>query len=193
MKTASEIILIGGSAGAFPIISKLLENLPDNFETAICIVIHRNKDFQTNIEKNLSLKLKRNIRSVTDKMPICQNFVYFAPAGYHLIIEPNYTFSLDISEYVHYSRPSIDVLFETAAQVYKDKCTAILLSGANSDGANGIKAVEDFNGKIYIQDPDKAFINTMPAAGKKLTRNPTILSVDEIIAYFKQLKLSSHE
>lgn len=187
MAIATEIILIGGSAGSYGLIAELLEQLPITFEPAICIILHRNRRYDTQIEKSLSRKLKRNIVSAIDKMDICKNYVYFAPAGYHLMIEPNFTFSLDSSEHINYSRPSIDVLFETAAQIYKEKCTAFLLSGANSDGARGLKIIEEFGGKIIIQDPAQASIRTMPLAGQRESHQPLIWGNDQIVSYFNNL------
>jgi two-component system chemotaxis response regulator CheB len=187
MPIATEIILIGGSAGSYTLIAELLEQLPSYFQAAICIVLHRNKQYDTQIEKSLSRKLRRNILSAVDKMDICMNHVYFAPAGYHLLVEPDSTFSLDGSEHINYSRPSIDVLFETAAQIYKDKCTAFLLSGANSDGARGLHVIEEYGGKIIIQDPNQAPIQTMPLAGQRETINPEIWNDSQIISFFNKL------
>lgn len=191
VESASEIILIGGSAGSYALIADLLESLPVNFEAAICIVLHRNKQYDTQIEKSLSRRLLRNISPAIDKMDICKNYVYFAPAGYHLMVEPNCTFSLDGSEHINYSRPSIDVLFETAAQIYRERCTAFLLSGANSDGARGLSVVEDFGGKIIIQNPESAPISTMPLAGIKETQNPNIWDDAQIVSFFKNLNKQS--
>lgn len=187
MAIASDIIIIGGSAGSYTLIAGLLEQLPFNFEAAICIVLHRNRHYDTKIEKSLSRKLNKNIIPVIDKMDICKNHVYFAPAGYHLLIEPNNTFSLDCSEHINYSRPSIDVLFETAAQIYADRCTAFLFSGANSDGAKGLRVIENYGGKIIIQDPAQSIIRTMPLAGIRETKSPTVWKDDEILSFFKNL------
>jgi len=187
MAIAEEIILIGGSAGSYALIAELLENLPITFEPAICVVLHRNRRYDTQIEKSLSRKLNRNIVSTIDKMDICKNYVYFAPAGYHLMIEPNFTFSLDGSEHINYSRPSIDVLFETAAQIYQQRCTAFLLSGANSDGAKGLRLVEDFGGNIIVQDPAQAAIRTMPLAGQRESLQPSLWSNAQIVSFFNNL------
>lgn len=184
---ASEIILIGGSAGSYNLINEILEILPSNLEYAICIALHRNPSFPTKIETSLSKKLKRPILSVVDKMQIRKNHVYFAPPAYHLLVEPNFTFSLDSSEPINFSRPSIDVLFQTCAQVYGEKCIAFLLSGANSDGAVGLKTIEDFGGKTFIQDPKEAIIDTMPLAGITLSSKANIVRNQEIINYFYAL------
>lgn len=185
---ADKIVLIGGSAGSFLLMTEILEHLPARIDYAICIVIHRSPTFTTKIERNLAEKLNRPVISVTDKMEIKKGDIYFAPPGYHLLVEPDLTFSLDSSEPVNYAKPSIDVLFETAAQVYQDNCQAFLLSGANSDGAHGLKTVEDFGGKIFIQDPHEALINTMPLSGLKESNTVTVLKNHEIIHYFATLQ-----
>lgn len=188
MAIAKEIILVGGSAGSYPLITTFLGQLPSYFEQAICIVLHRNKKFETQIESSLAKKLQRNITSVYNNMKIQKNYVYFAPAGYHLLVEPDYRFSLDCSEYINYSRPSIDVLFETAAQIYKKSCTAFLLSGANADGAQGLALVEAFGGRAIVQNPECAIIDTMPRAGIKATTGALVWNDEQIISFFKDLK-----
>lgn len=184
METAAKIVIIGGSAGSFNLITEILENVPATINYALCVVIHRNPTFTTKIETSLSKKLNRPILSVTDKMEINKGFIYFAPAGYHLLVEPNHTFGLDCSEPVNFSKPSIDVLLETAAQVYGENCTALLLSGANTDGAHGLKVVESFGGRAYIQDPKDALISTMPLSGIQEVNAAIILGNKEIIHHF---------
>lgn len=186
MEKADKIMVIGGSAGSFDLITEILEKLPRTITYALCIVIHRNPTFTTKIEANLSKKLNRPILSVTDKMEINKGHIYFAPPGYHLLVEPDQTFGLDSSEHVNFSKPSIDVLLETAAQVYGTKCAALLLSGANTDGAHGLKVIESFGGKPYIQDPKEALINTMPLSGIQEVNMATILKNKEIIHHFSQ-------
>src|SRR5690606_1906611 len=147
MNKAKDIVLIGGSAGSYTLIVQILEALPQRFDAAIAIVIHRNPRFTTKIEETLSIKLRRSVIQPRDKTAIAPNIIYFAGPGYHLLVEPDWTFSVDVSERIHFSRPSIDVLFDTAAEVYQDRCTAFLLSGANQDGADGIRRVRDMGEK----------------------------------------------
>lgn len=182
--SAKNIVLIGGSAGSLLLITEILENLPKKIDYALCIVIHRSPVFSTGIENNLSKKLNRTIIAVTDKTPIKEGTIYFAPPGYHLLIEPNRSFALDSSEEVNYSRPSIDVLFQTCAQVYGKNCRAFLLSGANTDGAHGLKTIEEFGGSTFIQNPEDALIDTMPKSGILESNTATILKNQEIIRYF---------
>lgn len=181
---ADRIVLIGGSAGSLLLITKILESLPARLTYALCILIHRSPIFNTKIENTLSKRLNRDIVSIKDKMKINEGTVYFAPPGYHLLIEPDKTFALDCSEHVNYAKPSIDVLFETCAQVYRENCAAFLLSGANTDGARGLRTIVDFGGKTFIQAPDEALIDTMPLSGIQESRTSTILKNQDIICYF---------
>jgi two-component system chemotaxis response regulator CheB len=180
--------LVGGSAGSYDPIINILEALPASVSMALCFVIHRNPNYETRIETSLSQRLNRKIVSVIDKTEIHKNCVYFAPPGYHLLVEPDYTYALDTSEPVNYSRPSIDVLFETAAEVYGRKCTAVLLSGANTDGARGITKVLENGGKAIIQNPNEATISTMPEYALQINPTAIVRTTSDIVSYFGQLK-----
>ncbi|SRR5690606_19148345 len=188
--SAQKIILIGGSAGSYNLIWDILHVLPREISSAICVVIHRNPNFDTQIEASLSRRLERNVISVVDKTEIRNNNIYFAPPGYHLLIEPDLTFSLDSSEPVNYSRPSIDVLFETTAEIYGKNCMAFLLSGANTDGGKGLMSIDANGGKIFVQDPEEAAIDTMPKYALEINPNAKILSKAAIIDFFRNLDQS---
>lgn len=188
MDKAQHIILIGGSAGSYNVIVEIIEALPQTFHAAVIVVVHRNPKFRTKIEETLSLKLKRPVAEARDKEDILENNIYFATPGYHLLIEPNQTFSLDISERVQFSRPSIDVLFESAADAYGQNCTAFLLSGANKDGAQGIKHIRSQGGTTYVQSPTDALISVMPESAIRLTDKVKVYNNEEIISYFRNLK-----
>lgn len=185
MRRAQEIIVIGGSAGSYDPILAILDALPTHIPQALCFIIHRNPRYETQIENSLTARLQRNVISTIDKTPIEPNHIYFAPPGYHLLIEPDYTFALDISDAVNYSRPSIDVLFESAAEIYRENCTAILLSGANTDGGKGLKKILRFGGKAIVQSPDEAYIDTMPRYALRINPQAIELSTDDIISYFR--------
>lgn len=188
MEKADKIILIGGSAGSYDPILDILEKLPPTVPQALCFVIHRNPNYETRIETSLSRRLNRSVISVMDKIEIKKNHIYFAPPGYHLLIEPDYTFSLDSSEPVNYSRPSIDVLFESAAEIYRQNCTAVLLSGANTDGTKGIAKVIENGGNTVIQHPSDAKIDTMPLYAIHHNPMATVLSTFDIVSFFSNLK-----
>lgn len=184
---AKNIIVVGGSAGAYEVIVDILDHLPAYFSAAIVVVLHRNSKYETKVESSLSRRLNRKVTSVKDKLPILADNIYFAPPGYHLMVEPDHRFSLDISEPVQFSRPSIDVFFASVADVYKTNTTAFLLSGANTDGANGLKRLAELGATCYVQSPEEAKIDTMPKSGQKVSKNVTTLTNAKIITYFSLL------
>ena len=192
--TAPLLVAIGGSAGAYELVVEILENLPTRFDAAIVIVLHRNSKYETRIESSLSDRFGREIRAIRDKMPILTNEIYFAPPGYHTLVEPDFIFSLDVSDPVQYSRPSIDVFFESVADVYQDRCVALLLSGANKDGANGFRALIRHGASCYVQQPEEALISTMPQAGLDVHSKVIPWNYHEIINFFRNnLKTETHE
>lgn len=169
-----DIVVIGGSAGSIPIICDLLQALPKPFGGTVILVVHRLKNTPSELHKLfLGDPVNYVVCEPNDKDPIRPGYVYLAPQNYHLLIETDETFSLDYSEPVHYSRPSIDVTFESVARVFTNRATAILLSGANRDGADGIGRILSFGGVGIIQDPTTADYPAMPlAAGEQ---NPRVL------------------
>ncbi|WDF68101.1 chemotaxis protein CheB [Sphingobacterium oryzagri] len=185
---ADEIVVIGGSAGSYNLIVEIIEALPTQYAAAIIIVIHRNPKFTTKIEQTLATRLQRPISQADDKAPILKSAVYFAVPGYHLLIEPDRTFSLDNSELIQFSRPSIDVLFESAAEVYERKCAAFLLSGANKDGSDGISLVQQLGGHAVVQSPEDALITTMPEHAIRTNDQINIYSDQQILSFFRNLK-----
>lgn len=185
---ASHILLVAGSAGAYELIVEILDHLPEHFEAAIIIVLHRNSKYETRIETSLSKRLNRNVFSIKDKVPMLANNIYFAPPGYHTLLEKGKHFALDISEPVQFSRPSIDVLFESVAEIYADITTAFLLSGANTDGTNGLKALLNAGATCYVQDPKDAVIDTMPKSALAVSQKIQMLNNEQIINYFSLIK-----
>ncbi|MFD1768510.1 chemotaxis protein CheB [Sphingobacterium suaedae] len=188
MSKATDIVLIGGSAGSYNLILDIMEALPVFFTSAIIVVIHRNPKYTTKIEETLSSRLNRTIIQAGDKTDIEPGRIYFAVPGYHLLIEPDSTFSLDLSERVQFSRPSIDVLFETASDVYATHCTAFLLSGANQDGTDGIHRVKHMGGKAIVQSPEDALISIMPEHAIQANKEIDIFTDAQIISFFRHLK-----
>ncbi|MFL9482275.1 chemotaxis protein CheB [Chitinophagaceae bacterium LWZ2-11] len=138
-----DLIIIGGSAGSLNIIEEILAALPSTFEIPIIIIIHRMRNVLSEMDKLLSVGTgNKKVIEPEDKTPLKSNYIYLAPQNYHLLIEEDRTLSLDYSEQINFSRPSIDVSFESAAKVFKNKLLAILLSGANKDG--GIRHSTNF-------------------------------------------------
>ena len=161
IKRKISLLVIGGSAGSLDVIMQFLGVLPPPDMLAIIIVVHR-KNADSILVELLSGLTTWNVKEAEEKEPIEAGTIYLAPPDYHLLIEMDKTLSLDFSEKVHYSRPSIDVSFETAAEAYGPELACLLLSGANADGVEGLKAVQHFGGITLVQDPEEATVSYMP-------------------------------
>lgn len=184
-----DIVAIGGSAGSLPALITLLEAMPPTFDYAVVIVLHRLKNVMSEMDKVLTENANKIIiREPEDKEPIRNNNIYLAPQNYHLLIEDDFTFSLDYSELVLYSRPSIDVTFECVAANYRHRAMGILLSGANSDGANGLSMIIDYGGIGIVQDPETAEYPTMPYAAINKNKKALIQSTEQIVHSIKVLQ-----
>lgn len=181
----SELLVLGGSAGSFKHIYNAVRVFPDNLDKAVLIVLHRRKNFFSEIENLFAQNSRMSLREVSDKDVIKKNTVYIAPANYHTLIESKDSFGLDVSEAVWYSKPSIDVSFECAAEVFKNKCTAVLFSGANQDGAKGLLSLRNNGGLTIAQDPEEAEMPEMPQAAIKLQAAEYILRTNDILDLFK--------
>ena len=181
----SEMLLLGGSAGSFKSIYSAVQTFPANLNKAVLIVIHRKKNFLSDIENLFAENSRMLLREVNDKDCINPKTVYIAPANYHTLIEKEKCFGLDVSEAVWYSKPSIDVSFECAADVYKNKCTAVLFSGANQDGAKGLLSLRNNGALTIVQDPDEAEMPEMPQAAINLNAANYILRTEDIFQLFK--------
>ena len=182
LKSKIELVVIGGSAGSFNVLLDLIPKLKTPIDFAIVVVLHRKSGSNTSISEVFNLKTKINVFECEDKDSLTVGNLYFAPADYHLLIENDRTFSLDYSEKINYSRPSIDVTFKVAADSYGEKMAAILLSGANSDGAQGLWYVHQKNGTTIVQDPLSSEIDVMPKEALKLFKPDFVANVDEISA-----------
>jgi two-component system chemotaxis response regulator CheB len=174
-------IVIGGSAGCGTLIRQILTDLPKDFTVPMIIVRHlRHDDIDENYMDMLSEMYSINMREPEDKEPINESTVYLAPPGYHLMIEEDRTFSLNVDEKIHYTRPSIDVLFESAASVFGSQLTGILLSGSNSDGASGLCSIKKNNGLAIIQDPKTAEFPQMPESVLEKCEIDHMYKIDQI-------------
>lgn len=180
-------VVIGGSAGSFQGITKILAMLPDDFPLPIIMCLHRLKHVRNGFVEALSIKSVKPVTEPYDKESIKKGNVYLAPANYHMSVELGNTFSMSTEDMINNSRPSIDVTLETAAYVYKQKLVGILLSGANRDGAWGMKKIKDRGGLTIVQDPAECMIDTMPTAALKLTEIDYQLKIDEIVDFLKEL------
>lgn len=180
-------IVIGASAGALEAMSAILPHLPADFPRPILIVVHIPPDKRSVLAELFRAKCRMNVVEVEDKEPICTGTIYFAPPDYHLLVEEDQTMSLSSDEAVLFSRPSIDVLFESAADVYGPDLTAIILTGANHDGARGMAAVIRAGGEAIVQDPTKAFQAAMPEGAIALCPEAKIMSLEGIASYLQRI------
>lgn len=162
IKPAENIVIIGGSAGSLDIILRIVPGLQQQLNAAIIMVLHRKSSSDTILVDLLTAKTKLKVKEAEEKEIIVPGCIYVAPADYHLLIEKDHTFSLDVSEKINYSRPSIDVTFESASEVYGYRLTGILLSGANSDGTDGLAAIKQNKGICIAQEPTTAEVAYMP-------------------------------
>ncbi|MES2240114.1 MAG: chemotaxis protein CheB [Bacteroidota bacterium] len=176
-----EIIIIGGSAGAFDVILSILNHLDKGITIPIVIVLHRLKNTTSSFEAILQRNTHYSVKEIEDKEKMEKGFLYTAPADYHVLLEEDHTFSLDVSEQVNFSRPSIDVTFESFSALLGGKCSGILLSGSNNDGANGLKIMAENNGQTIIQDCNEAEFPMMPKAAKNIYNKHKELNTTNII------------
>lgn len=183
-----KLLLIGGSAGSLEVLMAILPKLKAIRNFSIVIILHRKSAEDSALEDLISLKTIIPLGKIEDKEIMKAGFIYVAPSDYHLLFEKNKQFSLDVSEKVNYSRPSIDVSFESAAIAFGKKCTAILLSGANADGTEGLKAIQNVGGKVIIQNPENAIMAFMPQNAFSTITPDYVLEVDEILEYINAIE-----
>lgn len=180
LKNKIDLLVIGGSAGSFNVLLNLLPKITAPISFAIVIVLHRKNSQNSSIADVFATKTTIPVLECEDKDPILAGNIYFAPADYHLLLENDHTFSLDYSEKVNFSRPAIDITFRIAADLYTNRMAAILLSGANYDGAEGLLYVKQKSGTTIVQNPASAEIDTMPKKALSLFKPDYVADIDEI-------------
>jgi two-component system chemotaxis response regulator CheB len=180
-------IVIGGSAGSFQGITKILSQLPKTFPLPIIMCLHRLKHVRNGFVEALSIKSVFPVVEPYDKEQIKKGGVYLAPSNYHMSVELGNYFAMSTEEMMNNSRPAIDITLGTAAYVFRDKLIGILLSGANRDGGLGMKLIKDKGGLTIVQEPTECMIDTMPKAAMALTKIDHVLKVDEIVSLINEL------
>jgi two-component system chemotaxis response regulator CheB len=175
-----KVIVIGTSAGGLAALSTLLEKISSDYFRPVIVVQHRYRDQNNLLEDVLQAKCKIKIKQADEKEKIEKGIVYIAPPDYHLLIEKDLTFSLSSDDLVSYSRPSIDVLFESAALALGRSLIGILLTGANSDGANGMQKIRAYGGLTIAQSPAEAAFPYMPQAAIDNKSAMLVLTLAEI-------------
>lgn len=181
-----EAVVIGASAGAIDALRALLPALPSTFACPVVVVVHVPPDRPSLITEIFAPQCALAVREPVDKEPLGPG-IWFAPPGYHLLIEDDRTFSLSVDEPVCFSRPSIDVLFESAADAFADKLLAIVLTGASDDGARGARAIRRAGGYVAVQRPDEALVPTMPEAAIAAASPQRVASLGEICAMLRDV------
>jgi two-component system chemotaxis response regulator CheB len=181
-----ELIVMGCSLGGMRALQTILSGLPRDFPLPIAIAQHRHKASNEGLPAFLRKTSKLPVVDVDDKEWIRPGTVYLAPADYHLLVERG-EFSLSVDAAVAYSRPSIDVLFESAADAYGDHLVGIVLTGSNQDGARGAERIRERNGFLIVQDPADAEAPAMPQAAIQRTRVDRILPLSRIAPFLVEI------
>ena len=182
-----EAIVIGASVGGWEALKTLLSALPASFPSPIAIVQHIGERSESFMAELLNQVSRIAVKEAEDKESLSSGTAYLAPPGYHLLIEPDRSFSLSVDERVNHARPSIDVLFESAAEVFGGTLIGIILTGANADGARGLKTIKEYGGLAIVQNPEEAENPTMPKAALTATEVDYIVSLEQLTKILFQL------
>jgi two-component system chemotaxis response regulator CheB len=181
------LVVIGGSAGSLEVILEMLPDLSVGLDLAIVIVLHRKNGGDSSLADLFAYKTALPVREIEDKDPIIPGMIHLAPPDYHLLFEKEGNFALDISEKINYSRPSIDLTFESAADIYTLSLTCLLLSGANADGVKGLREVKRKGGLIVVQNPATASSPFMPAEAISRLSVDLVLDPKEMAGFINAL------
>jgi len=175
-----EAVVIGASAGGIHALLTILPALPKHFPLSLLIAQHMAPSHDLFLVEYLDKLSSIHVKEAEDKEVMQPGVAYLAPGGYHLLVEDDRTLSLDADARVRFSRPSIDVLFESASEVFREALIGIILTGANDDGSRGLKQIEAYGGFAMVQDPETAESNCMPIEAIKATKMKHILPLNEI-------------
>lgn len=182
-----EAVVVGASAGGVEALLSIFASLPAAYRLPILVVLHMPDDRLSQLAQVFQQRLALRVKEVDDKESLQGGTLYFAAPGYHLLVEQDRSLSLSREAPLHYSRPSIDILFDSAAEVYGAALAGILLTGANHDGAAGLATIQRQGGLTLVQDPDEAQVPTMPQAALALLRPDFILRLQDIRALLVEL------
>ena len=175
-----EAVVIGSSAGGLEALSQVLPALPASFPSPLLIVQHQHPQSGNRLIRLLADRCEIKVKQADEKQTPRPGTAYLAPPNYHMLVELDRTLSLTVDERVNFSRPAIDVLFETAAEAYRSKLLGVLLTGASEDGAKGLARIKLLGGTVIVQDPATAHASTMPRAGIANCEVDQVLPLSEI-------------
>ncbi|MEJ0010430.1 MAG: chemotaxis protein CheB [Alphaproteobacteria bacterium] len=181
-----EAVVIGASAGAVEALLQLLPSLPADYPLPLMLVVHLPPDKDNVLPGLLQARCRLKVREAEDKERLEAGTVYVAPPDYHLLVERERCLSLSVEEPVLFSRPSVDVLFETAADAYGESLIGVILTGASSDGAHGLATVCDAGGTALVLDPAKAYAPVMPEAALAACPQARMLSLPQIRDFLQE-------
>lgn len=184
-------LVIGGSAGSVDALMHILPALPASLRAAVFVVLHLPRERPSLLCDIFQPRCALPLREAQDKEPVEPGTVYFAPPDYHLLVDAGPTLALSVDAPVHFSRPSIDVLFESAADAYGARLVGLLLSGANQDGAGGLAAIHARGGHAIVQDPASAAVPTMPEAALARCAPDRILDPRHIASHLVAMHLEN--
>lgn len=182
-----DAVAIGASAGGLEALLVVLPALPAALHVAVFVVLHQPRDRPSPLAAVLQPRCRLPLCEAVDKTPVRAGTVYLAPPDYHLLVDSGPQLALSADGPVHYSRPSIDVLLESAADVYGERLLGVILSGANQDGASGLRAVHEAGGTTVVQDPATAEAPVMPRAALGASPVDFVLAPEEIAALLANL------
>lgn len=185
------VLIIGGSAGSLDVLLKVLPQINRHLDFPIIIVIHRKQGADSLLTDLLTHRTNLKVKEADEKEAIRDGYIYIAPSDYHLLVEKNFTFSLDYSEKVNYSRPSIDVTFQSASDVYGPSVVCLLLSGSNADGVNGLIFAKRNGGITLAQDPSSAQVAYMPEQAILKANVSEVLKIEEMANYINSLSTNN--
>ena len=187
-----DIAMVGTSWGGLAALRTLVGGLPESLSMAVAIVQHRHKDSDHLLRMLLQERATLTVCEVEDKMPIEHGRIYVAPPDYHTLVEPGH-FSLSTEAPVRYSRPSIDVAFGSAADSYAHRTVGVVLTGANADGAEGLRMISDRGGLAIVQDPETAESPMMPRAAARAVPRARVMPLPEIVRFLGALPAGEPE
>jgi two-component system, chemotaxis family, protein-glutamate methylesterase/glutaminase len=182
-----QAVVIGASTGGVEALSVILPALPARGSAAVFVVQHLPRDRPSLLVEIFAPRCAAAVREAEDKEPVEPGTIYFAPADYHLLVAPGPHIALSVDELVNHSRPSIDVLFESAAEVYRERLLGVILTGASTDGAAGLEAVCRGGGRAVVQQPEEAVADRMPSSALRRPLGQRVLDLQEIGALFRTL------
>jgi two-component system chemotaxis response regulator CheB len=181
-----DLVVVGTSWGGLSALRTLIGALPDSFQMAVTVIQHRHRDSDHLLRTLLQERSTLRVCEVEDKMPLEHGHIYVAPPNYHTLVEPGH-FSLSTEAPVRFSRPSIDVTFSSAADSYTHRTVGVVLTGANADGAEGLRRISDRGGLALVQDPDGAESPVMPAAARTAVPRARVMSLEAMAQFLAAL------